>query len=439
MQLSLIRTILFYVFAAALIFLLIGFIAAPLVKASTPESSNTVLFHCMPSLDFWNNSDDDWDDDWDNDWDDDWEENRTDADIRYNRVEGLHMGMKLKRDYLKLEYPDQSYLFGSWGYSFGAKEFQYQIGLEKGFMDEFRMAFGGEYHRVIDTPDRWIIGDLENSLAALLLREDFRDYYLKEGGSGYFEQYLTRNVCIQIGYHHDRLDSVKKNSNWALFGGKKKFRSNPPMNAGDLESIQASFCYDTRNSKKHPKRGWYIQINGERALPDAGSDFNFDYILADLRRYQPLGYGEGVDFRIRAGSGTRDLPWHRSFHLGGVSTLRGFRYKIFPNGPMEIGGNRMLLGQVEFRVGSDPVSNVFNLDVFDLNQYILFADAGWVGQTDPDRDLLEGFGGLGWSDFKSDVGLALTNHDGNVRFEIARRTDTGKKPFNFLIRINRDF
>ncbi|MFC1569208.1 BamA/TamA family outer membrane protein [bacterium] len=432
------RIILFCIGFAALVFIILGVLIAPKAQAAPVQSGEEVLFK-MPNLNFWGDLEIEWEEEWDKDWDEDWEEGRTEGDIRYNRVEGLHLGMKLKRDYLKLEHSDQSYLFGSWGYSFGAKEFQYQLGLEKGFMEDFRMAFGGEYHRQLETPDQWIIGNLENSLAAVLLREDFWDFYLKEGGSGYIEQYFTRSTRIQIGYHYDKLDSVKKSTNWSLFGGKKKFRPNPAMCAGELKSIKASLLFDTRNSKKHPKRGWYIQIDGEHALKENGSDFDFDCVVADIRRYQPLGYGEGLDFRIRAGSGTGDLPWQRSFHLGGISTLRGFSYKEFPNGPMEIGGNRMLLGQVELRVGSDAISEAFDFNIFDLNRYVVFADAGWIGSVDRGLDLFEGFDGLDWTDFKSDVGLALTNNNGNIRFEIARRTDTGKKPFSFFIRLKRDF
>jgi hypothetical protein len=429
--------ILFWFGLAALIYILLGLLIAPMAKAESAPGDFQLL---SPLSQFhkWNVLNDGSDDDWNDDWDEEWDTDRSEPYVRYNRVEGLHIGVELKREYWKLEYPDQAFIFGSCGYAFAAKEFQYQLGLEKGLMEDFRMAFGAEYHRLIDTPDLWRMEHVENSLAAFLLREDFLDFYLREGGSAYYEQYFTRNVHFQIGYHFDQVDSIGKNTNWALFGGKKKFRDNPAMIPGDIKSIKASLFVDTRNSKKQPRRGWLIHVEGEHSL-EQDNYFDFNSVVADIRRYQPLGYGESLDFRVRAGSGTGDLPWQRSFHLGGISTLRGFRYKAFPDGPMHMGGNRMLLGQVEFRIGSSTMQDVLDLDLFELKHIVLFADAGWVSQVDPELTLTEGFDEIDWSAFKSDVGIALTNGSGNIRFEIARRTDTSKKPFTFMIRMKRDF
>ena len=418
---------------AILVYIILGLLIAPMAKAE-PALMESRILSPLSEFHLWNTSDDDWDTDWDEDWDTD----RSAPYIRYDRVEGLNIGFELKRDYLKLEYPDQAYIFGSSGYAFAAKEFQYQIGLEKGLMDEFRMAFGVEYHRLIDTPDLWRIEYFENSLGAFLLREDFLDFYLREGGSIYYEQYLTRKAHFQIGYHFEQLDSLSKNTNWALFGGKKKFRQNPAMSAGNITSVKAALFVDTRNSRKQPRRGWLIQVEEEHSLTE-NSDFDFNSVVADIRRYQPIGYGESLDFRVRAGSGTGNLPWQRSFHLGGISTLRGFKYKAFPDGPMHIGGNRMLLGQVEFRIGSGTMQDVLDVDFFELKHIVLFADAGWVSQVDSGLTLTEGFDGIEWSAFKSDIGIALTNSSSNFRFEVARRTDTNKKPFTFMIRLKRDF
>jgi hypothetical protein len=435
MQRSFFKAVLVCIGAAVVFFLLLGVLIAPKAHAESPcfRVTNPVEVFPPHFMSFWRDFEDDsWEDE-------DWDQDRTNPEVRYNRVEGLYLGMKMDRDYLKLEYPNQSYLFGSCGYAFAAKEFEYQLGLEKGMMEEYRLAIGGEYHRLIDTPDYWIIGSLENSLAAFLLREDFQDFYLREGGSAYLEQHFTRHAQIQVGYQVDRLDDMSRHTKWSLFGGKKKFRPNPAMSTGDLAAIQASLVLDTRNSKNHPSQGWWIQIDGEHALADGHSDFKFDRFVADIRRYQPLGYGEGIDIRLRAGSATGAPPWQRTFHLGGLSTLRGFRYKAFPMGPMEPGGNRMLLGQAELRIGSEIFQESMDLDMMSFSRFVLFADAGWVGDADTEGSLFEGFDGLGWSDFKSDVGIAFTNNDGNVRFEIARRTDTSEKPFTFLMRLKRDF
>ena len=70
---------------------------------------------------------------------------------------------------------------------------------------------------------------------------------------------------------------------------------------------------------------------------------------------------------------------------------------------------------------------------------IVFTDVGWVGNAGSETNLFDGFDGLSVSSIKNDIGIALANRDGSVRLEIARRTDTGRKPFNILFRINKAF
>jgi outer membrane protein assembly factor BamA len=365
--------------------------------------------------------------------------NRTDGEVRYNRVEGLYLGMKVRKDTYRSRMRTRPLLFGGWGYAFKAKEFQYQIGLEKGFFDSYRLAFGAEHHRRIDTPDRWIVPDEENSLAAFFLCEDFHDFYKSEGWTAWISQDFARIGEVSIVYQLDQADSVAKNTNWSLFGGKKRFRANPAMDAGEFRSIGFRAVLDTRNSTKRTTHGWYIQAEGERAGRGLGGQFEYDRILVDARRYQPLGFGEGIDIRLRFGTSHGLLPWQKSFHLGGLSSLRGFEYKAFPYGWVSRGGNRMVLAQVEYRMGSENLPDGIDFGLLEHFNLILFNDAGWVENAGPDAWFADGFDGLSLHTLKHDVGIALANRSGSVRFEIARRTDTGHKPYTLSFRINRPF
>ncbi|MBN2030819.1 BamA/TamA family outer membrane protein [bacterium] len=403
------------------------------------------LYHSMPLQSLLGlrdpQTDDEWDD-WDENWDDVWTEgggSRISAHVRYNRVEGLYLGARMKKDYWIYHCPTKPFLYGLAGYALNAKKFEYQIGLETGFFDENRLAVGGEYHHLIDTPDRWVISDTENALAAFFLKEDFHDFFTEEGGSGYISQNLAESFTLSVGFHYNQYDSLKKNTNWSLFGGKKQFPENPSMNAGEIRSLAGQFTIDTRNSVESPTRGWYVQFEYEHAGDGMKSDFHFDRFVVDIRRYQSLGYSDGFDFRLRIGSSKGSLPWQKSYHLGGLSTLRGFPYKALPDGRMFPGGNRMILTQLEYRMGSQDLPDEIGLWILEQFNIILFADAGWVGYGDPNQSIYKGFKHLTWSDFKSDVGIAISNQSGNVRLEIARRTDTGYKPFTFLFRISRSF
>jgi hypothetical protein len=368
---------------------------------------------------------DEWVDDFDSGWD------RSSPLFRYNRVEGLFMGYELKPNWRSLRHPERAFLFGSAGYAFAAKEFEYQIGLEKGFFESNRLAFSAEAHRLVDTPDRWIMPDIENSLAAFFFKEDFQDFYFREGWSATVGQ-TYGGLTVSASYCFDKLDSLSKTANWSLFGGHKRFRENPAMTSGELKSWVGRIVFDTRDAKKDPGSGWFVEIEGEHGF----DEMSFDRILIDGRRYQPLGFGEGLNLRIRLGSVSGDMPWQRSFQLGGPSTLRGFAYKSFPAGPMQIGGNRMMLAQAEYKLGEGVLDSEGFLGGLSM---ALFADAGWVGIAETGRDFWEGFDGLTLKSIRSDVGAAIMHSGGHLRVEVARRTDTSKKPYQLWLRINQPF
>jgi outer membrane protein assembly factor BamA len=418
------KQVLFLVLFAFVLLILMGFILTTSAKAQNP------LMRLVPQ---------DWE--WDDDWNDDWDSEKARIyDIRFNRVEGLYLGFRIREEVMRRRYTQRPFLYGFGGYSFGARELEYQLGLEKGFFNNFRLGFGGEYHRHIDTPDHWIMPDWENSLAAFFVREDYHDFYSNEGWSVYTIQNLGDPISLQVGYHSATFDPIERNTRWSLLlAGKRQFPINPQMDSGDLRSIRSRFVWDTRNSETKTTRGWYLEIEHEHAGSDLGGDFKFNRLMLDIRHFQPLGFDDGIDFRIRTGTSEGTLPWQRRYYLGGVSTLRGFPYKFFPNGRLLPGGNRMVLMQVELRMGMQDLPDELSLGILDYFHLILFLDAGWIATVNEDVSLFKGFQTLKWNCLKTDIGMALANRTGNVRFQIARRTDTGDKPWVFTIRLSRPF
>lgn len=435
MQKTILKQVLFLIFVAFILVLLMGMLIFSSAKAE--EGTGFILkrtFALNPAARMIEDDEDNFDMK---------RKNHAEGVVRYNRVEGSYLGMSWNKDGASCIIPKNSsthpILYGFWGYAFESKDFQYQIGLEKGFFDSNRLAFGGEYHRNTDTPDRWVISDHENSIAAFLLKEDFQDYYFTDGASGYITQNFSEALKLCIGYQQDDWTALKKNTNWSLFGGHKRFRPNPSMDEGDVRSLTGKVVLDTRNNPKKYTRGLYIQIEGEYAGKGLNGDFDFNRFLADARWFWTLDSWEGLDIRLRAGALHGDLPWQKSFYLGGISTLRGFGYKSFPFGPMQLGGNRMALVQAEYRLGNEEFP--FGLDLGFFNQFnpILFSDLGWVGQVDSNLDMWEGYDSISFKTLKNDVGVALANRSGNVRLEVVRRTDTSRKPFAFYFRIERPF
>lgn len=353
--------------------------------------------------------------------------------FRYNRVEGLFLGLRLGRDSWREKGSAWFDLYGHAGYGFSRKHGCYQIGLERSIFGSFGPIIGAEAHDVVATEDEWIVPTFENSLAALFLREDFQDFFRQEGYSAYLSHDISEYVTLTGEFRKDHHYNLKRKTNWSIFGGDKKFRENPYIEEIEFKSLIAKLTLDTRNSYKYPDQGWFINLIGEFA----GEDFNkngvdFDRFIVDIRRYQPITYGENLDFRLRAGSSRGLLPTHLKFDLGGLSTIRGYKFKEFEN------NNRMLLGNIEYRIHGrrNPLNSVLGMSDFSL---ILFADAGYGWSVADTLEANDGFDDLDWEDLYTAIGFAITNRDGNIRLNFAKRLDEKGEPLVVIFRINRPF
>lgn len=362
-------------------------------------------------------------------WRENWD-NGFNAKVRYNRVEGLFLGGELTREYDDNAAPNIDF-FGSGGYAFAAKRWQYQAGAEFYAGNAVRFILGAETHEVTDTQDGWIIPEEENSIAAALINEDFRDYYRREGHSFFAGQHIGRWLKWTAEYRRDDHLPLSNKTDWSLFVNKKHFRANPQIDAGKMISYAGQITFDTRNHRRHADRGWFVTITGETSQPDFESEFDFDRVIIDLRRYQPFGYGKNLDLRLRAGTGRGVLPRQYLFDLGGISTLRGYEFKEFT-------GDRMVLANAEYRINSG-VSRLRHLPVIGEFDLVVFGDAGLAWFAGDNAAPANSFDSLTWGKLKTDVGVALTDHEGQVRLNVAKRTDVGGKDYVVTFRLNRDF
>lgn len=348
-----------------------------------------------------------------------------DARLGYNKVDGFFLGLKVPKvigD--QFEFVPQVTLHGFFGYGFSNDRWQYYAEFDKWFFEENKLEFGVEAHDLTDTQDNWIIENEENSVAAFLIHEDFRDYYYRRGFGGHIAQDIGDFLRLKVKYLADDYSMAENKTDWALFGGDKKFKENYSFMGiganilpGMMRSIVTSGDMKLFNSD--------LLMSGSMEYADSediGGDFTFNKYIFEMKGFFDIGRFEGLDFRIRLGNSDGDLPPQRMFTLGGISTLRGFSHK-------EFWGEQMALANLEYRLFShSKPSRMWFLKLF---QIVLFADAGSVHPdifTDFDTEY-----------YKSDVGVGLMGSDDYMRFNIARRTDTSKDPWVVTFRIQRSF
>ncbi len=196
-----------------------------------------------------------------------------------------------------------------------------------------------------------------------------------------------------------------------------------------ISSLGSAIIRDTRDDPAAPKTGWFLLADTKWAFPALGANAKFLKAQGQAARFLPLGHSV-VAVSLRAGAiasfGTCDpvatpgcppnleIPIVERFFAGGRTTFRAFPLdnlgiegQTLKNGS-GIGGNALLLGNVEWRV---PVYG-------DLGLTLLF-DAGnvWAG---PDRvrtkEVRYGTG----------LGLSFMTPIGPIRLEYGYKLD--RKP-----------
>jgi len=350
--------------------------------------------------------------------------------FRYNRVQGVFLGMNIPKRLGTRNLPID--LYGYAGYGFAEKKVRYLAGISRSFFNfrDYRFELGAEAYDLTDTRDDWFITPLENTLAAMLIHEDYQDFYRRKGFEVHASQNWTLHLKGTVAFRNDTYESLENNTDWALFGGDKKFRLNPEIEEGNMRSIYGELYLDTRNDRKLPFRGWYAKLSMETSNNSLGSNFFFNQYIFELRHYLPLSRIERLDIRLRAGSAEHELPLQKLFQMGGIGTLEGFRYK-------EFNGDRLLLGNFEYVISP----SLFDRDFLFLDDFsfIIFSDVGSAWYTRDQEDLVAGFEQLHWNDLKSSVGIGISDWKGQVRLTLAKRTDTSRNAFDLSFRIAKPF
>jgi len=350
--------------------------------------------------------------------------------FRYNRVESIFLGLGTEKKY----YWDGEKVwnaYGSIGWGFKSHTWRGNLGLGRQFAipsddGSSIIELGVEGYTLTDTKDQWIIPQHENTAAALLIHEDFRNYYERKGFTIQTAFYTKQNYLkgeLKLAYLADSYDSLSNKIDWALFGGEKKFRANPVINPGKMRSIMLSGGISTITKTSRAQEGWCLFGSAEFAKKDWGSDFDFDQYLFDIRRFQPLGRYESFNMRVRVGTSNGIIPIQKGYELGGLGTMSAFPFKS------DI-GNQMLLVNMEFILNGSVLNDLdfWPTWIFQHVNIILTSDAGTT----------EEFGEVDITDFHHNLGVAFGNRTGTYRIGFAWRTDKSA-PLEFILRFSRPF
>jgi outer membrane protein assembly factor BamA len=365
------------------------------------------------------------------------------TNTHFNRVEAFYLNLGLKAQ-PRFSQPTASWSFyADAGYGFKnekKKRPRWTVGLQKDFQTPSRVSLGAEYFYKIDTNDRWIVSELENSLAGIFLHEDFMDFYSKKGTRAFVDYQLAQVHTLRLDASGHRYEPLRRNSNWSIFGGDKDYPLNPrpalsrpfAVQSGEEISLKLVGAFDWRDNPVFPNVGWQAEGYFERTA----KDFETTGLFLTLKRYQPTFSDQKLLAKVMFGSRSGSFAYQHLLTLGGLSSLRGYREK-------EFAGNRLLYANVTYQVGQSAFGGFLRrlplhyIPFWETLSFGFFAETGyaWIADlNDKDAGLFD-LGNFDWRDLRSDVGFSLLVTEGLLRVDFAKRNDRGYDDWRVTFRI----
>ncbi len=174
-----------------------------------------------------------------------------------------------------------------------------------------------EGYSLTDTKDGWIISTNENTAAALLIHEDFRNYFQREGyalHAAYYSKSAAMKEEVSLAYRIDRYESLQNNVDWALFGGGQWFRENPAIDPGSMRSVLLTAGLSTVVPEKRNSEGWSVFGSGEYATSKISAEISILIVMWLISGASSLwAQYDCFNIRFRAGSSAGTLPVQKKF------------------------------------------------------------------------------------------------------------------------------
>jgi hypothetical protein len=339
----------------------------------------------------------------------------------YNRVDLVRAGAAYE---IQSRTPFIPRLGARIEYAFGRNRGLYGIQLEQPLIASGRLSVGASAERVTDHRDLELVEDVENSLALLFARQDYRDYFEREGFGGYAAWAIPGVSTIRATARRDDYRSLAASPearSWFL--QDHVLRSNPAVDEGQAHTLTLRLERQAHRTAR-TRAGLYHAIELEWAGTRLGGDFDYTRALGDVRGVVRLTPATSLALRGVAGHAIEgQLPAQKIFTLGGVDGLRAHSFEQFR-------GDQMLLGQAEYDVA------LWRMQTHGWNgglHVLAFVDAGraWSNSThqfDLDRQTPAADGGFG-----------LAASDDQLRVYVARNLQDSRASVVISARLQRPF
>jgi len=338
----------------------------------------------------------------------------------YNRADRLRLGLGYQ---LQAHEPMAPRLGGRIEYAFGRDRTLYGFQLEQPVIRPGRISIGASLVRRTDHHELHQVPDAENTVALLFARQDYRDYWERDGIGMYLAWRVPDFSNVSIHLRRDEYRSLADRGASSWFHRGRLLRPNPAIDDGETHTV-ALRLERVAHTTRQTRAGTYHWIEAEWAGRGLGGDFTYTRLLGDLRGVLRLSPATTLMVRAVAGHTPGGvLPAQKAFPLGGVDGLRAHAFSQYR-------GDQLALLQAEYIIGLWKLrTGAFEGGI----HAIAFVDAGKAWDDPRHR----------WSIHEQaievDGGFGLAAAEDKLRVYFAKDLRHGGSDFVTSVRLQRPF
>jgi outer membrane protein assembly factor BamA len=364
----------------------------------------------------------------------------------FSPVDGFAPGLAYSTTIFDHAHFNHAFVNAFASYKFGREAAGYSIGGERPIFQGPRLFLGAELHDLTASDDLWRLSSAEQTLVSVAFKNTFRDYYRRRGAQVF--------TVLRMGTHHelsamarwDRHEPLANATSYSFFRDDASYRPNMAVIDQRVNALVLGYTFDTRRLsaagqaptyQRHLKDNLFgqgvrqqpgvrLEWTSEIAGHGLKGDADFDRHIVQARGYLPIGEWTQLSLRGLLGFSNGSLPVERTFAIGGIGSVHGYRFKEAAS------GTGLTLVNAEYRVNlTNPGRRREGANVF------VFYDAGHVRlpETDP-RELTTGLRvpDPGWL-----RGIGFGAGAGGVRIEFGFRANDIPRSRQILVRFSPTF
>jgi len=357
---------------------------------------------------------------------------------RYNRVEGVHLGLNYQKRSADIGLNTK--FFG--GYSFNTKDWDYGAEVKKRVVqfEDREISALLSYKNSTDTQYSSVVYSTGmNSFVTLIGGDDYFNYFRNEAVSaGLKLTNIIERVDLEIvGNHEVHRSFIAGNEiDFKLFNWQNNRRVNPEIEEGTNRSLLVNIGYNVQDRNFGFAGLRQIKMTAVMSRPEFGSDFDYSSIRMSIdwnfeTFYRRRFFANTLDVHLSGGIVESSAPIQKLGALDG--SLSRFT-------PFSVLKTRAFLPYVGNRYGVISVEHNFRTIPFELLGLNYFVDNGWgiilfggAGSAELNDNDNSSFLMMDTDGIHTEAGISLNAVFGILRLDFAKRLDSPGQFIGFSV------